>query len=35
MDRSLLYDVFERSDVCVVEFSEVGFDIVIEINLEL
>lgn len=34
MDDDLLYDVFERSDICVVEFGEVGFDVVVEINLD-
>lgn len=34
VNSSLLYDVFQRSDVRVVEFGEVGFDVVVEINLE-
>lgn len=34
VDSSLLYDVFQRSDICIVEFGEVGFDIIVEINLK-
>jgi len=34
VDGSLLYDVFQRSDVRVVKFGEVGFDVVVEINLD-